>query len=200
MAFSREIVVKLLLVVVGLIPIFRLFYLGFADALSSNPVEFILRSTGTWALFFLCITLSLRPAIEIFNAPWLIKYRRTLSLIMFFYASCHFLIWFWIDQDFDLTSAVVDILNRPFLATGFLAFLMAVPLAITSNQFSIRLLKTKWAPLHKVVYLVAILSILHYFLHKAGKNDFQTVYIYAVWIFMLLVYRLLPKSLRSRAN
>jgi methionine sulfoxide reductase heme-binding subunit len=180
-------------ILLGLIPFFRLIYLGFSgdEGLGANPIEFVTRSTGTWALVFLCITLSITPLRKIFGISKLQQHRRTLGLLMFFYALCHFSIWFWLDHNFDFVEMIKDVYKRPFITIGFLTFLLTVPLALTSNQWSIRLLKKRWSKLHKLVYLIAIGAILHFFWHKAGKNDFSVVGIYAAVIGILLGYRLL---------
>lgn len=182
-------------ILLGLIPLFRLIYLalGVEDGLGANPIEFITRSTGTWALVFLCITLAVSPLRKIFNLSPLQKHRRTLGLLMFFYALCHFLIWFWLDHNLDVVEMLKDVYKRPFITVGFTAFLFTIPLALTSNKWSIRLLKKRWSTLHQLVYAIALLGILHFFWHKAGKNDFAVVGIYAAIIGILLGYRLFTR-------
>ena len=174
----------------GLLPLLRLVILGYQGDLTANPIEFITRSTGTWALVFLCITLAVTPLRKITGLSQLLKYRRTFGLFVFFYASLHFSIWFWLDHDLSFTEMINDVIKRPFITMGFSAFVLLVPLAITSNDWAVRKLKRSWSKLHRLVYLIAILVILHYFWHKSGKNDFQTVGIYAAIIFSLLAYRL----------
>jgi sulfoxide reductase heme-binding subunit YedZ len=189
---ARFLRVHLPIIFLGLLPLFRLTYLAFdgEDGLGANPIEFITRSTGTWALGFLCITLAVSPMGKIFGTSKLRQHRRTFGLLMFFYALCHFSIWFWLDHDLDAIDMLKDVYKRPFITLGFIAFLITIPLAITSNQWSIRLLKKRWAILHKLVYVIAILSIMHFFWHKAGKNDFSVFAIYAAVIATLLGYRL----------
>ncbi len=178
------------IVSLGLLPLLRLVILGYEGDLTANPIEFITRSTGTWALVFLCITLAVTPLRKITGLSQLLKYRRTFGLFVFFYASLHFSIWFWLDHDLSFTEMINDVIKRPFITMGFSAFVLLVPLAITSNDWAMRKLKRSWSKLHRLVYLIAILVILHYFWHKSGKNDFQTVGIYAAIIFSLLAYRL----------
>ncbi len=178
------------IVSLGLLPLLRLVILGYEGDLTANPIEFITRSTGTWALVFLCITLAVTPLRKITGLSQLLKYRRTFGLFVFFYALLHFSIWFWLDHDLSFSEMINDVIKRPFITMGFSAFVLLVPLAITSNDWAMRKLKRSWSKLHRLVYLIAILVILHYFWHKSGKNDFQTVGIYAAIIFSLLAYRL----------
>jgi methionine sulfoxide reductase heme-binding subunit len=188
----RFIKIHLPVVLLGLIPFFRLVYFALdgGSGLGANPVESITRSTGTWALTFLCITLAVSPMRKVLGLSGLQKHRRTLGLLMFFYALCHFLIWFWLDQNLVISDMFTDVYKRPFITAGFIAFVLTIPLALTSNQWSIRRLKKHWSKLHKLVYLIALLVILHFFWHKAGKNDFLIVGIYAVMIGLLLGYRI----------
>ena len=123
------------------------------------------------------------------SASW-IKLRRMLGLFCFFYASLHFVIWFYLDQTLDLQAMIHDVLKRPFITMGFLSLALLIPLALTSNQWSVRKLGKNWALLHKLVYVFACMVIVHYWWHKAGKNDLGTVAIYAVVIVGLLCLRL----------
>lgn len=174
----------------ALVPLMRLFWFAANDDLGANPIEFITRSTGTWALVFLCLTLAMTPMRLLTGWSSWIKLRRMLGLFCFFYACVHFCIWFWLDQGFDIQSMLADVIKRPFITAGFLSLLLLMPLAITSNQWAIRKLGRRWTTLHKLVYLIACAVILHYWWHKAGKNDFSTVTIYAVVIITLLICRL----------
>lgn len=180
---------KALLILIGILPLIRLFVLGYQDELSANPIEFITRSTGTWALVFLCLTLAISPLRKYTGWSELLRYRRTLGLFVFFYASLHFFIWFYLDHNLNLSEMWSDVLKRPFITMGFIAFMALWPLALTSNQWSIRLLKRNWSRLHRLIYLIAILVILHYFWHKSGKNDYQTVFIYSSILITLLLMR-----------
>ena len=181
---------NLVIIGLGLLPLLRLVILGYQDDLTANPIEFITRSTGTWALVFLCITLSITPLRKISGWSNLIKYRRTCGLMVFFYACIHFSIWFWLDHDLSITEMLKDVVKRPFITMGFSAFVLLIPLVLTSNRWAVQQLKRSWAKLHRLVYVIAVLVILHYFWHKSGKNDFQTVSIYAFIIGSLLLYRL----------
>jgi len=175
---------------ISLLPLVRLLWLGFYDDLGANPIEFITRSTGTWALVFLCITLVITPLRLITGWSALIKLRRMFGLFCFFYACLHFLIWFWLDQNLDLQAMWADVLKRPFITMGFTTFVLLIPLALTSNRFAVHALGRRWSLLHKLVYVIACTAIIHYWWHKAGKNDLQTVSIYGAIILFLLLCRL----------
>jgi sulfoxide reductase heme-binding subunit YedZ len=173
-----------------LLPLLRLVWLGTHDGLSANPLEFVTRSTGTWALVFLCMSLSMTPLRRLTGKPQWMKFRRMLGLYCFFYAVLHFSLWFWIDHNLDPAEMWKDVLKRPFITAGFSAFVMLIPLAATSTKGMMRRLGINWVRLHRLVYLVAIAAILHYWWHKAGKNDFGTVGIYAAVVAVLLGIRL----------
>ena len=175
---------------ISLLPLVRLLWLGFYDDLGANPIEFITRSTGTWALVFLCVTLAITPLRLITGWSALIKLRRMFGLFCFFYACLHFLIWFWLDQNLDLQAMWADVLKRPFITMGFITFVLLIPLALTSNRFAVRALGRRWSLLHKLVYVIACTAIIHYWWHKAGKNDLQTVSTYGAIILLLLLCRL----------
>lgn len=180
------------LFILSLLPLARLVWLGMHDGLGANPVEWITRSTGTWALVFLCITLAMSPLRLLTGSTMWIKMRRMFGLFCFFYALLHFLIWIWLDQNFDIYAMVKDIIDRPFITMGFISFVLLIPLALTSNQQSLRSLGKNWSLLHRLIYIIACTVIAHYWWHKAGKNDLETVSIYAVIILLLLAFRI-PK-------
>ena len=181
---------KLVISLLVLLPLDRLIYLAFTDGLGANPIEFITRSTGTWALVILCITLAMTPLRLLTGSSLPIKCRRMLGLFCFFYASIHFVIWLWLDQSFDLVAMWKDVVKRPFITMGFLSFVLLIPLALTSTHWAQRKLGRRWALLHKLIYVIAVTVILHYWWHKAGKNDLQTVSIYAGVVFILLCCRI----------
>ena len=183
-------ILKPVLFFLCLAPLARLILLGLWGDLGPNPIEFITRSTGTWTLNFLCLTLCMSPLRWFTGWRFPIQLRRMIGLFCFFYASLHFSIWFWLDQNFDLAAMWADVLKRPFITAGFSAFILLIPLAATSNSLALRYLRQRWSQLHRLVYLIALIAILHYFWHKAGKNDFDTVSIYAIIIFTLLAIRL----------
>jgi len=183
---------RAVLFALALIPLARLFVLGFTDRLGANPVEFVMRSLGTWTLVMLCLTLAITPLRWLTGWTWLVRLRRMFGLFCFFYVSLHFTTYIWLDQWFDLASILKDIAKRPFITAGFAAFLLLIPLAATStNAMAKRLGGRNWQRLHRLVYLIAGLAILHYWWHKAGKNDFSQVSIYAVILAGLLGARLI---------
>ena len=184
------ILVKRIVFVLGLIPLLRLFILGYLGDLTANPIEFITRSTGTWTITFLCMTLSMSPLRWITGFSQWVQLRKTLGLFAFFYGFLHFTIWYWLDHNLNFLAMISDVIKRPFIAMGFIAFVIMSLLAITSNQTAMRLLGGKWKMLHRFIYLIAILGVIHYFWHKEGKRDFTVVYIYTCIIFSLLFIRI----------
>ena len=181
---------KALIFLLALLPLERLIWLGFTDGLGANPIEFITRSTGTWTLVFLCLTLAMTPLRLITNLTAWIRYRRMLGLFSFFYACIHFGIWLWLDLDFDLAEMWKDVVKRPFITMGFLSLVLLVPLALTSTHWAQKKLRRHWVQLHRLIYVIACTAILHYWWHKAGKNDLDTVSIYAAIVFLLLCCRI----------
>jgi len=181
---------KSILFLISLIPLGHLVWLGYSDDLGANPIELITRSTGTWALVFLCITLAMTPLRLITGSAVWIKMRRMFGLFCFFYASIHFAIWLLLDQSLDLQAMIHDVLKRPFITMGFLSLVLLIPLAVTSNTWSVKKLGRRWSLLHKFIYVIALTVIAHYWWHKAGKNDLQTVSIYAAVMTLLLIMRL----------
>jgi len=184
------ILLKRIVFVLALIPLARLFILGFFGELTANPIEFITRSTGTWTITFLSLTLAMSPLRWITGWSQWTQLRKTLGLFSFFYASIHFVIWYWLDHNFDFNLMMADVIKRPFITMGFIAFVIMSFLAVTSNQMSMRFLGAKWKVLHRLIYIIAILALIHYFWHKEGKRDFRLVYIYIGIISTLLVIRI----------
>jgi sulfoxide reductase heme-binding subunit YedZ len=175
-----------------LLPLARLVWLGVADGLGANPIEFITRSTGTWTLVGLAITLSITPLRKLLNWPWLLRLRRTAGLLAFFYACLHFTTYIWFDRFFDLDDILKDIVKRPFITVGFAAFVLLVPLAATSNNAIIKRLGARlWQRIHYAVYLIAVLAVVHYW--WLVKKDITQPAIYAAVFFLLLALRLFWK-------
>jgi len=181
---------KALVFLLALIPLGRLIYFAYSDQLGANPIEFITRSTGTWTLVLFCLTLGMTPLRLITGWSGWIRVRRMLGLFVFFYACLHFLIWLWLDQDFNLAAMLKDVIKRPFITMGFISFVLLIPLALTSNQWSQRKLGRRWALLHRLVYVIAGTAILHYWWDKAGKNNVSVVAIYLGVIIVLLALRI----------
>ena len=180
-------VVKAFIWLLALVPITRLFWLGFSDNLGANPIEFIEHSTGTWALVFLLLSLAMTPIRLITKQVWLIQLRRLLGLWMFFYACLHIITYVWLDFNFLFDEMLNDVFEHPRILVGFAAFILTIPLAITSNSFMMKKLKGKWKTLHKSVYVVAILVVLHFLL--LVKKDLTEPVYYAIVLVMLFGVR-----------
>jgi sulfoxide reductase heme-binding subunit YedZ len=173
-----------------LAPLAQLVWLGFADGLGANPIEFITRHLGTWTLNFLLITLAVTPLRHLSGWHWLIRLRRMLGLYAFFYALLHFLTYLWLDQFFDWTSIVKDIAKRPFITAGFTAFVLLIPLAATSSAAMVRRLGgRRWTQLHRSVYAIAIIGVIHYW--WLVKKDVTLPLLYVVLLGILLGFRAL---------
>ena len=175
----------------ALLPIARLVWLGFNDNLGANPVEFVEHSTGTWALVFLLITLSMTPFRLLTGQLWQIQLRRVLGLFMFFYACLHITTYVWLDFAFMWDELLVDVSKHPRILVGFAAFLLAIPLAVTSNSYMIKKLKSNWKKLHQLVYLIAILAVVHYWM--LVKKDLTEPIYYAAALALLLGVRIYYK-------
>ncbi len=160
-----------------------------ADALGANPIEAVTRGMGTWALNFLLITLTVTPLRKASGWVWLIRLRRMLGLFVFFYAALHLATYLWFDQFFDWAEIFKDILKRPFITVGMICFALLLPLAATSNAFAIRRLGgRRWQNLHRSIYLISMLAVLHYF--WMVKADLSTPLIYAGLLAALLGIRI----------
>jgi len=163
---------KLALFLAALLPVARLLWKYFHDSLGANPIEFITHSTGDWTLLFLLITLSITPLRRITRQYWLISLRRMLGLFAFFYGTLHFLTYIWLDKFFDVHAMLADVAKRRFITAGLTAFVLMIPLALTSTKGWIRRLGGKrWQALHRLIYLSAAAGVIHYFwLVKADKT------------------------------
>lgn len=180
-----------------LVPLARLAFLGFGDGLGANPIEYITHSTGWWTLAFLMITLAVTPARRLLNQHWLLRLRRMLGLYTFFYASLHFLTYIWLDQFFDVSEIVKDVIKRPFITFGFAAFVLLIPLAATSTNAMVkRLGARRWQWLHRLVYPVAGLGVIHFW--WLVKLDVNEPLLFALILAGLLVARLLHLLIEQR--
>ena len=188
----------------SLLPFFWLLYGALANTLGVNPAETLMRSTGDWTLRFLCLTLAVTPLRHLSNQPTLMRFRRMAGLFTFFYACVHFLCYSWLDMGFDITAIVRDIPKRPFILVGSLALLLMTPLAATSFNRAVRALGgPRWKLLHRLVYPVALLGVLHFFWMRAAKNNIAEVAVYAALIAALLGWRLHDRArqpARARAR
>ena len=193
---------KPLVFVLCLLPLAWLVYGASAGQLGANPAEALIRGLGDWALRFLCLALAVTPLRLHTRTPQLARYRRMLGLFVAFYASLHLLAYGWLDMGFDVVDIGRDILKRPFILVGFACWLLLLPLAATSFNRAVRWLGGRqWQALHRLVYVIAPLALLHFFWMKSGKNDFAEVAVYALVIAALLLERLVryfkPKSRAS---
>ena len=183
---------KPVLFAVALLPFAWLLYAALANRLGANPAEALVRATGDWTLRFLCIVLAVTPLRVITGTPALARFRRMLGLFVYFYALVHLLSYSWFDMGFDLGDIAKDIAKRPFILVGFSSVVLLTPLAATSFNRAIKFMGAKrWQTLHKLVYVIAGLALLHFFWMRAGKNDFAEVFVYAGVIGALLGWRLL---------
>ena len=184
--------IKALVFAAALLPFLRLVVFAFQDRLGANPIEFITRNTGDWTLYFLCITLAVTPLRRALKWNWLIKLRRMLGLFAFFYVSLHFTTFLWFDHFFDFAEMGKDVVKRPFITVGFTAFLLLIPLALTSTNAMVRRLGgRRWQQLHRVIYLIALLAIVHFWWMKSGKNDFAQPILFGSIILFLLGLRIM---------
>ena len=183
-------IIKAALFLLALLPLARLVWLGFQDRLGANPIEFITRSTGDWTLYFLCITLAVTPLRRLSGWNWLVRLRRMLGLFVFFYACLHFTTFIWFDHFFDLQAMWKDIVKRPFITVGFSAFVLLIPLAVTSTHAMVRRLGRHWQRLHRLIYVVAVLGILHFWWMRAGKHNFAQPILMGSIVALLLGFRL----------
>lgn len=189
--------IKAAVFAVCLIPLARLVILGFGDGLGANPIEYITHSTGWWTLAFLMITLAVTPVRRLFNQPWLLRLRRMLGLYTFFYASLHFITYIWLDQFFDGPEIVKDVIKRPFITFGFAAFVLLIPLAATSTNAMVkRLGARRWQWLHRLVYLIAALGVIHFW--WLVKLDVDEPLLFALILAGLLIARLLHLLIEQR--
>ncbi len=161
------------------------------DALGANPAEYVIRASGDWSLRLLCVTLAVTPIRLMVGLPELAKFRRMVGLFTYFYVVLHLLCYSWLDMGFEWADIAADIGKRPFIWMGFGAFVLLTPLALTSFHLAIRWLGAKrWQRLHRLVYLVSALALLHFFWMRSGKNDFAEVWVYASIVTALLLSRL----------
>ena len=190
--------IKATVFVLALVPLLRMVYLTVTGQLV-EPLEFITRGTGDWTLYFLCFTLAVTPLRRLTKWNWLVKLRRMLGLYMFFYAFLHFMTFLWFDHFFDVSEMWKDVLRRPFITVGFIAFVLLIPLAVTSTNAMVKRLGGKrWQWLHRLIYVIAPLAILHFWWMKAGKHNFSEPIIYGTILGVLLLMRVYWARAKAR--
>lgn len=187
--------VKPLLWLLCAVPFVVLMIKGFTGHLGANPAEKLIRETGEWALRWLWLTLAISPLREAASLPTLMRYRRALGVTTFVYALLHFLAYAWLDKGLVIDDIVKDVIKRNFILVGVVALALMTPMALTSFNAAIRKLGgRRWQALHKLVYAVALLGLLHFYWKKAAKNDVGEVMVYAVILAVLLGWRAMRKG------
>ena len=209
MTLKRNAVLKPIVFIACLGPVFLLAFKGlnqflppvgplprlaaYTGDLGANPIEVITHSTGFCTLMFLLITLSITPLRKLTGILWLIQYRRMLGLFAFFYGTLHFLTYIWLDKFFDVHDMIKDVAKRPFITIGFAAFVLMIPLALTSTTGWIRRLGGKrWNCLHQLIYLSAVCGVIHFY--WLVKKDVRRPVLYGTILGVLLLYRVIAKA------
>jgi sulfoxide reductase heme-binding subunit YedZ len=192
-------VLKAALFVLALLPFLRMAWLT-ATGVPVDPVEFLTHGSGDWALYLLCATLAVTPLRRLTGWNWLVRLRRMVGLFTFFYAFMHFMTFLWFDHFFDVAAMWKDVLKRPFITVGFLAFVLLIPLAATSTNGMIKRLGRNWARLHNAIYAIAPLAILHYWWMKAGKHNFEQPIVWGSVVGVLLLVRVWWRLSRPRTE
>ena len=190
---------KIAIFLAALVPLARLGWKAVHGGLGANPIEFITHSTGDWTLILVLATLSITPLRRLTRQYWLIGVRRMVGLFAFFYGTLHFLTFIWLDKFFDVHEMLKDIAKRPFITVGFSAFVLMIPLALTSTTASIRRLGGKnWQRLHRLIYLTGILGVVHYL--WLVKADRRKPLEYGAVLVILLLYRVVAWGLERRSE
>ncbi len=181
--------IKPLVFLLALYPLLRWIWLGWSGDLGANPPEFLIRSSGIWSLVMLGLTLTITPLRRLLGQPVLVRLRRMLGLFAFFYTFLHLLGWAFWERSASLVLMWDDVVQRTFITIGMLAFIPMAALALTSTHGWMRRLGRHWQTLHRSVYAIAVLSVLHFWLVRSGKNDFFEPYLYAGLLALLLLAR-----------
>ena len=190
---------KIAIFLAALVPLARLGWKAVHGGLGANPIEFITHSTGDWTLILVLATLSITPLRRLTRQYWLIGVRRMVGLFAFFYGTLHFLTFIWLDKFFDVHEMLKDIAKRPFITVGFSAFVLMIPLALTSTTASIRRLGGQnWQRLHRLIYLTGILGVVHYL--WLVKADRRKPLEYGAVLAILLLYRVVAWGLERRSE
>ena len=179
---------KVVIFILSLVPIFYIIYQILTNQLGPEPIKDITHHTGKWTLYFIVITLAMTPLKKITKLNIWINYRRMFGLFIFFYASIHLMTYVGLDYRFDLASIGDDIIKKKYIFIGFSAWLLLIPLAVTSNKRMIKILKNKWKKLHRLIYLISLFGAIHYL--WLAKRDITEPFIFLVAILILLAFRL----------
>lgn len=180
--------IKPIVFLLSLLPLLLLFRRFYLDELGANPFEVLTRTTGEWTLRFLLLTLAMTPLRKITGLAWPLRLRRMLGLFSFFYVCVHLLTYLWLDQFFDWNEIMLDIIKRPYITFGMLAFVLLIPLALTSTKKMMKRLGRRWKQLHKLIYFIAPLGVLHFIL--LVKADLKEPIIYALILLSFYSIRL----------
>ena len=183
---------KIVIFILSLMPIFFIIYQIITNQLGPEPIKDITHHTGKWSLYFIVITLAMTPLKRITKLNVCINYKRMFGLFIFFYASVHLMTYVGLDYRFDLGSIGDDIFKKKYIFIGFLAWLLLIPLAITSNKRMIGILKDKWKKLHRLIYLISLFGVIHYL--WLVKRDLTEPLIFLIIILVLLAFRFKFKS------
>lgn len=182
-----------------LLPLARLAWKALHDGLGANPIQVITFSTGTWTLVFLLTTLGITPLRRLTRQLWLIQFRRMIGLFAFFYACLHFTTYIWLDKFFDLHEMLKDVAKRPFITAGFTAFVLLIPLAVTSTRkMIVRLGGKRWQLLHRLIYISALAGVVHYI--WLVKKDERVPTIFACVLGVLLLHRVIAWAVQRDAK
>jgi len=186
---------KLFVFSLACLPVLFLMWGFWSNSLGVNPIEEVIHQTGDWTLRFLLISLLVSPVMRLLLWDQLVRVRRMLGLFAFFYASLHLMSYLWLDQFFLWDEMLLDIINRPFITLGFLAYILLIPLALTSTTFMVKRLKKYWKKLHQLAYIIPVLGIIHYW--WLVKSDISEPVIYSVLLLILLLERLKNRYFRK---
>jgi len=179
---------KVLLFLLCLCPLFWAGWRAWNQDLTANPIEYITHFTGDWTIRFIVFALAVSPLRKLFRQPQWIRYRRMAGLFAFFYGLLHFMTWLWLDKFFDTEAMLKDVVKRPFITAGFLAFVLMIPLAVTSTAGWIRRMGGKrWNLLHKLIYITAVAAVIHYY--WLVKSDIRLPLLYGCLVGLELLYR-----------
>ena len=187
---------KIFVFLLCLWPLYSIIYQIFYNKLGAEPVDKIINHFGEWTLIFIFLTLSMSPLKKITNSTMWIKYRRMLGLFVFFYASIHLLSYVGLDYRFDFQPIINDVLKKKFVFIGFAAWLLLIPLAITSSNKMMKILKHNWKKIHRLIYVIGIFGVLHFI--WLSKTIFFKPLIFLVFLIILLLFRVNFKKLSSK--